>query len=90
MLPIQILIIFQRILLYITKKYIMWISGIHSLSESIQAYIFGAFMIFVGIIIQCVVIKKLSIRDNFKGFPGTVFPFLGTVLAYLAVYYVLK
>lgn len=65
--------------------YAMWISGIHSLSESIQAYIFGAFMIFVGIIIQCVVIKKLSIRDNFKGFPGTVFPFLGTVLAYLAV-----
>ena len=44
----------------------------------------------LGIIIQCVVIKKLSIRDNFKGFPGTVFPFLGTVLAYLAVYYVLK
>lgn len=70
--------------------YAMWISGIHSLSESIQAYIFGAFMIFVGIIIQSVVIKKLSIRDNFKGFPGTVFPFLGTVLAYLAVYYVLK
>ena len=68
----------------------MWISGIHSLSESIQAYIFGAFMIFVGIIIQSVVIKKLSIRENFKGFPGTVFPFLGTVLAYLAVYYVLK
>ena len=27
MLPIQILIIFQRILLYITKKYIMWISS---------------------------------------------------------------
>lgn len=27
MLPIRILIIFQRILLYITKKYIMWISS---------------------------------------------------------------
>lgn len=27
MLPIQILIIFQRTLLYITKKYIMWISS---------------------------------------------------------------
>lgn len=63
--------------------YAMWISGIHSLSESIQTYVFCAFMILVGIIIQSVVIKKLSIRDNFKGFPGTV-------LAYLAVYYVLK
>ena len=44
----------------------------------------------MGIIIQSVVVKKLSVRDNFKGFPGTVFPFLGTVLAYLTVYYLLK
>lgn len=70
--------------------YAMWISGIHAVSDSMQTYIFAAFMILMGIIIQSVVVKKLSVRDNFKGFPGTVFPFLGTVLAYLAVYYLLK
>ena len=70
--------------------YVMWISGIHAVSDSMQTYIFAAFMILMGIIIQSVVVKKLSVRDDFKGFPGTVFPFLGTVLAYLAVYYLFK
>ena len=70
--------------------YAIWISGIHAVSDSMQTYIFTAFMILMGIIIQSVVVKKLSVRDNFKGFPGTVFPFLGTVLAYLTVYYLLK
>ena len=70
--------------------YAMWISGIHAVSDSMQTYIFAAFMILMGIIIQSVVVKMLSVRDNFKGFPGTVFPFLGTVLAYLTVYYLLK
>lgn len=67
--------------------YAMWISGIHAVSDSMQTYTFAAFMILMGIIIQSVVVKKVSVRDNFKGFPGTVFPLLGTVLAYLTVYY---
>jgi energy-coupling factor transporter transmembrane protein EcfT len=70
--------------------YAMWISGIHALSSAIQVYVIAALMIFLGIIIQSIVVKRLSGKDNFKGFPGTVFPFLCTVFAYLGVYYFVR
>lgn len=53
----------------------MLILRIHTVSVSIQAYIFVTFIIFMGSIMQSVVVKKLSVRDNFKGFSETVFPF---------------
>lgn len=67
--------------------YTMWISGTHALSTSGISYAFVAFMVFVGTILQSITVKLLSKRDGFKGFPGTVFPFLCTVLAYLLLYY---
>ena len=67
--------------------YAMWISGTHVLSSSGISYVFVAFMVCVGTIIQSITVKVLAKRDGFKGFPGTVFPFLCTVLAYLLLYY---
>ena len=67
--------------------YAMWISGTHALSSSGIFYAFVAFMVFAGTILQSITVKVLSKRDGFKGFPGTVFPFLCTVLAYLLLYY---
>lgn len=67
--------------------YAMWISGTHALSSFGMSYVFVAFMVFAGTILQSITVKVLSKRDGFKGFPGTVFPFLCTVLAYLLLYY---
>ena len=67
--------------------YAIWISGTHALSSSGIFYAFVAFMVFAGTILQSITVKVLSKRDGFKGFPGTVFPFLCTVLAYLLLYY---
>lgn len=67
--------------------YAMWISGTHALSSFGMSYVFVAFMVCVGTIIQSITVKILAKRDGFKGFPGTVFPFLCTVLAYLLLYY---
>ena len=67
--------------------YAMWISGTHALSSSGIFYAFVAFMVFAGTMLQSITVKVLSKRDGFKGFPGTVFPFLCTVLAYLLLYY---
>ena len=67
--------------------YAMWISGTHALSLFGMSYVFVAFMVCVGTIIQSITVKVLAKRDGFKGFPGTVFPFLCTVLAYLLLYY---
>lgn len=67
--------------------YAMWISGTHALSSSGISYAFVAFMVFAGTILQSITVKVLAKRDGFKGFPGTAFPFLCTVLAYLLLYY---
>ena len=67
--------------------YAMWISGTHALSSSGISYAFVAFMVCVGTILQSIAVKLFSKRDGFKGFPGTVFPFLCTVLAYFVLYY---
>ena len=67
--------------------YAMWISGTHALSSSGIFYAFVVFMVFAGTILQSITVKVLSKRDGFKGFPGTVFSFLCTVLAYLLLYY---
>ncbi len=63
----------------------MGISGTHALSSSGISYAFVAFMVFAGTILQSIAVKLFSKRDGFKGFPGTVFPFLCAVLAYLGI-----
>lgn len=63
--------------------YAIWISGIHSVSSSVYAYVIAAFMIFLGTAIQHMVIAKLSKKPNYKGFPGTVLPFLCILAEYL-------
>ena len=64
----------------------MGISGTHALSSSGISYAFVAFMVFAGTILQSIAVKLFSKRDGFKGFPGTVFPFLCAVLAYFVLY----
>ena len=65
----------------------MGISGTHALSSSGISYAFVVFMVFAGTILQSIAVKLLSKRDGFKGFPGTVFPFLCAGLAYFVLYY---
>ena len=40
-------------------------------------------MFFLGTAIQHMVIAELSKKPNYKGFPGTVFPFLCILAEYL-------
>lgn len=67
--------------------YAIWISGIHAVSNSIYAYLVAACMILLGSCIHYAIIAKLSQRENYKGFPGTVFPFLCIALQYTILYY---
>ncbi|MDY5986760.1 hypothetical protein [Sporofaciens sp. SGI.106] len=67
--------------------YAMWISGIHTVSDSIYAYILAAIMILLGSGIHYAIIVKLCQRENYKGFPGTIFPFLCIAILYVALYF---
>lgn len=67
--------------------YSMWISGIHTVSDSIYAYILVAIMILLGSGIHYAIIMKLCQRENYKGFPGTVFPFLCIAILYVTLYF---
>lgn len=63
--------------------YSLWISGIHTVSDSVISYIVAVCMILLGSSIHYAIIMKLCKRENYKGFPGTVFPFLCVAAQYL-------
>lgn len=67
--------------------YAMWISGIHTVSDSIYAYILAAIMILLGSGIHYAIIMKLCQRENYKGFPGTIFPFLCIAMLYVTLFF---
>ena len=67
--------------------YSMWISGIHTVSDLIYAYILAAIMILLGSGIHYAIIMKLCQRENYKGFPGTIFPFLCIAILYVTLYF---
>ena len=67
--------------------YAMWISGIHTVSDSVYAYLLAACMILLGSCIHYAIIVKLSRRENYKGFPGTIFPFLCVAILYAVLYF---
>lgn len=63
--------------------YAIWIAGMHAVSDSIYAYVGASCLIFLGTAIQYALIVQLAKRPNYKGFPGTVFPFLCILAEYL-------
>ena len=63
--------------------YALWIAGMHTVSVSIYAYVGASCLIFLGTAIQYALIVQLAKRPNYKGFPGTVFPFLCILTEYL-------
>lgn len=63
--------------------YAIWIAGMHTVSASIYAYVGASCLIFLGTAIQYALIVQLAKRPNYKGFPGTVFPFLCILAEYL-------
>lgn len=63
--------------------YAIWIAGMHTVSASIYAYVGVSCLIFLGTAIQYALIVQLAKRPNYKGFPGTVFPFLCILAEYL-------
>lgn len=67
--------------------YSLWISGIHTVSNSINAYLLAVCMILLGSSIHYVIIMKLCQRENYKGFPATVFPFLCIAIQYTILYF---
>ncbi|MCF2664224.1 hypothetical protein JQM66_06565 [Oscillibacter valericigenes] len=67
--------------------YSMWISGIHTISNSIYAYLLAVCTILLGSCIHYAIIMKLSRRENYKGFPGTVFPFLCIAVQYTILHF---
>lgn len=67
--------------------YALWISGIHTVSDSIYAYFSAVCMILLGSCIHYAIIMRLCQRENYKGFPGTVFPFLCIAIQYFVLYF---
>ena len=59
------------------------IAGMHTVSDSIYAYVGASCLIFLGTAIQYALIVQLAKRPNYKGFPGTGFPFLCILAEYL-------
>lgn len=68
--------------------YALWIAGIHNVSEEIVAYIAAASMIFLGTLIDHVIIGKIYQKETYKGFPATVIPFICVLIVYGAIYYI--
>ncbi|MBE5961236.1 MAG: hypothetical protein E7256_07595 [Lachnospiraceae bacterium] len=66
--------------------YAIWISGIQAVSDFIYTYVVGSVLILFGSCIHYFLIIKLSKRDNYKGFPATVFPFLCISVLYIIIY----
>lgn len=67
--------------------YAIWISGIHTVSDSIYAYLLAVIMILLGSCIHYAFIVKLCQSENYRGFPGTVFPFLCIAILYAILYF---
>ena len=67
--------------------YAMWITGVHTVSESCYAYFLAAVMILLGSSIHYAIIAKLYQKENYKGFPETVFPFLCIAILYSVLYF---
>ncbi len=67
--------------------YSLWISGIHTVSGSIYAYLLAVCMILLGSCIHYAIIMRLCQRENYKGFPGTIFPFLCIAIQYFVLYF---
>lgn len=67
--------------------YAMWIAGIWNVSNELWAYIVAAVMIFLGTMIDYFFIGRLSQREDYKGFPATVIPFLCVAVWYGVLYY---
>lgn len=66
--------------------YSIWISGIHTVSNSIYAYLGSSGLILLGSCIHYAIIIKLSQKENYKGFPATVIPFLCVLLLYIGLH----
>lgn len=68
--------------------YALWISGVGLISQEFVAFVFSAAAILLGTLIDNEVIKKLSKKESFKGFPATIIPFTCIVGAYTLTYFI--
>lgn len=66
--------------------YAMWITGTHNLSSDISAYGLAVVMILLGSILNFIIIGKIYTRENYKGFPATILPFLCICGLYYMLY----
>ena len=56
--------------------YSVWISGVSVLTGSLFMTAAGALFIYIGTGLNCMVISKIYKKENYKGLPATILPFL--------------
>lgn len=67
--------------------YALWVAGVWNLSTGFTAYIMATVMIFIGTAIDYLIIAHLYKKDNYKGFPATVIPFICVAIWYGVLYF---
>ena len=65
--------------------YALWITGIGAISNTLIAYSLAALGIFLGTLVNGVVIDRIHQKRWFKGFPATIIPFSFTAIIYIVV-----
>lgn len=68
--------------------YAIWIVGIHNVSDKLWAYAIASLLIFIGTLVDCVIIGYMYKKDNYKGFPATIIPFSLISIFYGILYFV--
>ena len=67
--------------------YALWIAGVWNLSTRFEAYVIASIMVFIGTVIEYFIIAHLYKKDNYKGFPATVIPFICVAVWYGVLYF---
>lgn len=61
----------------------IWLSG---LSKNISMLVFLGIGLFIGNIINKIIIYRIHIKDNYKGIPATIIPFICTMICYIVFF----
>ncbi|EHJ01157.1 hypothetical protein CDLVIII_4654 [Clostridium sp. DL-VIII] len=67
--------------------YAIWIVGIHNVSDKLWAYAIASLLIFIGTLVDSIIIGYIYKKDNYNGFPATIIPFSLVSIFYGFLYF---
>lgn len=65
--------------------YALWITGLSALTDKLLYFVVGGILIIVGSSINSFIISKIYKKDNYKGIPATIIPFVCIIIEYVAI-----